>query len=101
MQKLGYYLVLQGIPFVLPRNIPQWFYQKTGNTRSFSIMFDREQEEKDWQRYWEKSGIKKDDIAPVIDDREFIRHIPWILLRGENRTLKYPLIKKICYCGKY
>ena len=90
MRKLGYYFVINDIPFVLPRDIPKWFYNKTGKKRLFTILFDREMEAK-WQAGYD---------VPIIDDREFIRSIPWILIRGENQTLKQPIDSYLCFCGK-
>ena len=87
---LGYYVVIKDIPFVLPRDIPKWFYNKTGKKRLFTILFDREMEAK-WQAEYD---------VPIIDDREFIRSIPWILIRGENQTLKQPIDTYLCFCGK-
>ena len=70
---LGYYVVIKDIPFVLPRDIPKWFYNKTGNAKIFIRVA--------------KAGAES-----------VRRYIPWALLRGRNRTLSVISPYVTCRC---
>ena len=70
---LGYYFIIQGVPYVLSRDIPGWLYHKTGNSKVFIIAH--------------KEG------ADAVS-----RYIPWIIIKCKNHT-RTITTHNACSCG--